>query len=109
MRYINKLSSNTTEAEVQSFFHNQGYMSIRRGWPDFCFWKNVNGKREYLFIEVKKSDEKNIKPWQRKVKNIFADLGLKYKVCFGMKDGMPNFDASCRGINKRRRKKHEVV
>jgi len=113
MKYLNKKSSNETERNVQEYFLSLGYISIRRGWPDFCFYRGPRGKREYIFIEVKKpimpgkpfSKKKSkcspITPAQRRMKNIFKDLGLDYRVCFGLlEDGTPNFRTGLAGINK---------
>ena len=101
MKYLNKISNNETEAKVQKYFHSLGFQSIKRGWPDFCFYKKKRGqKTEYVFVEVKRKEEKNIKNYQRKIKNIFKDLGLDYKICFGvLEDGSPNFRKE-RGLNK---------
>jgi len=116
MKYLNKLSRNETEAEIQNYYHNLGYQSIRRGWPDFVFWKKgKDNKKEYLFIEVKKPivsgspfarkrRNRLITPPQRKMKNIFLDLGLDHRVCFGLlPDGTPNFKIYA-GINKNTKK-----
>jgi hypothetical protein len=100
-KYINKISNNPTEKAVQEWFIAQGYFSLKRGWPDFCFWRrDENRKKEYVFVEVKRSNQTTIKNHQRKIKNIFNDLGLTYRVAFGLnEDGTPNFKEFA-GINK---------
>jgi hypothetical protein len=102
MKYINKMSHNQTEAQVQNYYHSLGYQSLKRGWPDFCFYKNRRkGKGEYIFVEVKRKNQNSIKVCQRNIKNIFTELGLTYKVAFGLKeDGTPNFKDNLPGINK---------
>ena|SRR3989338_3732627 len=116
MKYLNKESNNETERAVQRYFHSLGYISIRRGWPDFCFYRGPRSKREYIFVEVKKpiisgtpfSRKKKQRPItspQRRIKNIFYDLGLDYRVCFGLReDGSPNFRSDLAGINKKYKK-----
>jgi len=116
MKYLNKESNNETERIVQRYFHSLGYMSIRRGWPDFCFYRGPRGKRKYIFVEVKKpimrgtpfcrkKKKHPITPPQRRIKNIFQDLGLDYRVCFGLlEDGSPNFRNDLAGINKERKR-----
>ena len=115
MKYLNKESINETEKTVQAYYHSLGYTSIKRGWPDFCFYRGPRGKREYIFVEVKrnikpgtpfyKKNKKHnlITPAQRRIKNIFQDLGLDYRVCFGLlEDGTPNLRTDLAGINKRK-------
>lgn len=114
MKYLNKESNNETEKSVQKYFHSLGYTSIKRGWPDFCFYKRNTGKIEYIFIEVKKPvipgtpfarkrRNSSITPAQRRMKNIFEDLGLDYRVCFGLSEnGSPNFRTDLAGINKKK-------
>jgi VRR-NUC domain-containing protein len=99
MQYLNKRSNN--EKAIQEFYIARGYQSVRRGWPDFCFWKkNKNGAPEFIFVEVKRHDEGNIKPWQRKIKNIFRSLNLDYRVAFGLnEDGTSRFRKDIPGIN----------
>lgn len=91
--YLNRLSTNKSERIVQEYYHKHGYKSIHRGFPDFCFYKeNGKGKREYIFVEVKRSNQNSIKPAQRKMRNIFKRHGIAYKVAFGVfPDGSPNF------------------
>lgn len=120
MKYLNKESNNETERMVQHYFHSLGYTSIRRGWPDFCFYRGPRGKREYVFVEVKKpiipgtpfcgkKKKRPITPAQRRIKNIFQDLGLDYRVCFGLsEDGLPNFRNDLAGINKKRKRKSRL-
>lgn len=118
MKYLNKESNNQTEKAVQAYLHSLGYISIKRGWPDFCFYRGPRGKREYIFVEVKKPiipgtpfSRKKIKhpltPPQRRMKNIFQDLGLDYRACFGLlKNGSPNFRNDLLGINKKKNRKY---
>jgi len=100
MKYINKQSTNKTESEVQKYFLDNGYQSIKRGWPDFCFWKKEKGKKpEVIFVEVKRSNQSGIKTPQRKIKNIFKKLGLDHRIAFGvLEDGSPNY-AKHPGLN----------
>lgn len=117
MHYLKKLSSNKTERAVQEHYHSLGYTSIKRGWPDFCFWKKEPGKKaEYIFVEVKPapplkgtpfrkkktySQQNVLTPPQRKIKNIFKSLGLDFRVAFGVNnDGSPNYEVPRAGINK---------
>ncbi|MAH46458.1 hypothetical protein CMI37_11540 [Candidatus Pacearchaeota archaeon] len=95
MSKLNKLSNNVTEKEVQEYFHDLGYHSIKRGWPDFCFFKG----KDIIFVEVKRSDQNTIKSHQRRIKNIFKKLGLDYRVAFGMKDGKPDYKQRA-GLNR---------
>lgn len=118
MRYLNKLSGNKTELAVQNYYHELGYQSIKRGWPDFCFWKSLpGGKRKYIFVEVKKpvvpgspfsrkkKNRQPVTPAQRRIKNIFLDLGLDYRVAFGLlPDGTPDFRVNVAGINRHLKK-----
>lgn len=93
-KYINsKRRKNKHENDVQDWFIKNGYYSIARGWPDFCFFKmQPDGKVEAVFVEVKRPDQTMIKPHQNTIKKIFERLGLDVRVAFGsLEDGSPNF------------------
>jgi hypothetical protein len=119
-----RLSINKEEAKIQEYYHSLGYQSIRRGWPDFCFWKKgESGKNEYIFVEVKppleippgtpfrrkRSKRPPITTYQRRMKNIFTDLKLDHRVSFGfLPDGAPNFRTDRKGINKKFKEKSQI-
>lgn len=89
---------------MQEYYISQGYQSLSKGWPDFVFYKKRPGqKTEYLFIEVKRPNQNTIKAWQRRIKNVFEDLGLDYFVCFGLNsEGKPDFK-QLPGLNNKKR------
>lgn len=84
---------NPIEEGIRLWYENQGYESIHRGWPDFCFFKyQLDGTMETRFVEVKRPNQTTIKPAQKMIRTIFRQFNIDVKVAFGMnEDGTPNF------------------
>ncbi|MCK9431135.1 MAG: hypothetical protein M0R17_14270 [Candidatus Omnitrophica bacterium] len=81
---------NKRERYVQDFAKSCGYDILYKGWPDFLFYKKVNGKLEAFFIEIKQDLSKNSKylntylgklsPEQEEMHRVLKELGLNVKV-----------------------------
>lgn len=69
----------TNDKEIVAFnkLTDDGFEVIKRGWPDFLAidWKNKIVK----FIEIKPY-KRGLKPAQRRVKEAFEMVGLKYEL-----------------------------
>lgn len=93
MEYLNEMFdggriASRSEMEVVEYFIKQGYDFLRRGWPDYGFFKEGS----LVLVEVKKS--KNNKPnrFQTRMIKLLSDAGLDVRVAYGLKaDGSPNY------------------
>src|ERR1700756_2605952 len=93
MKFLNKESSNEVENAIQQFLYRSRVSINSARLARFCFYrKRKNQPPEIIFVEVKRYDEDNIKPWQRKIKNLFRSVNLDYRVAFGLNEnGTPRF------------------
>lgn len=93
MEYLNETFDGgriTSRAEmaVVEHFMKRGYDFLRRGWPDYAFFKG----KELILVEVKQS--KRFKPnrFQARMIKLLTDAGLDVRVAYGLKpDGTPDF------------------
>ncbi len=71
---------NKTEGKVKKRYLKEGFKSLRCGYPDFIFYKDINGKiSDVEFVEVKTYSNKLSKE-QKICKRILESLGLTYKI-----------------------------
>ena len=92
MDYLNREKKNKREEAVRQYFHAQGFKSLSRGWPDFVFFKTVNGKLEAIFVEVKPPSGRTSKNHQDAIKQLLECHGCDVRVAFGVDEfGVPVF------------------
>lgn len=82
-----KLKHNPREKEIQEDLMNQGWNVLYKGWPDFLFYKEENGKIVAFFVEVKRKGKEfsntyatKLSPEQKKMHYVLKKLGLDIKV-----------------------------
>lgn len=70
---------NRRERLIAERYESQGYEVIRKGWPDFLFYKSGEAK----FVEVKRpclSQKRGLSQHQRRTLEILRELGLSVSV-----------------------------
>ena len=75
------LKSNKREIAIYQKYKNLGYECLKKGWPDFCFFKD-NGIFEVVFVEVKRVQRKEtlksgFSKHQKRMIEILKKLNLK--------------------------------
>jgi len=69
-----------TEKIIKKKYELEGYECLRKGHPDFVFYKRVGKKiKNVLFVEVKSNGDK-LTDSQSEYKKIIESLGFKHKV-----------------------------
>ena len=86
------LKYNQREKDVQEEGIKNGWKVIYKGWPDFLFYKEKEGKIEAFFVEVKRKPylpETNKKtydvclsPAQKETHKVLKELGFEVKIIY---------------------------
>lgn len=63
-------TSNYYENQAAKDLESEGYTVIRNGWPDFFCFRDVNGVREYLGVEVKSAGNRVSKRQKRMAESL---------------------------------------
>jgi len=67
---------NPTELSLQEELTKQGWMVLRRGWPDFCCIRKGENGREVMLVEVKPCRSSRLKHEQREVLLAMTEQGV---------------------------------
>ncbi len=71
---------NDNEKIIKEEFESKGYKTLRKGHPDFVFYKEKDGKiKDIIFVEVKTNSDK-LTTEQLKYSKIIKSLNLNYKI-----------------------------
>jgi len=70
---------NEREHQIFEKYRHQGFAYLRRGWPDFAFYRKGRNGLEVRFVEVKKPRQKGTHHQQRMLA-LLEYLGLNVEI-----------------------------
>jgi len=68
-----------SERKVKKKYEGEGWKCLRKGYPDFLFFRYENGRPKVRFVEVK-SDGHELTEEQRKFKELVEEMGHSYEI-----------------------------